>query len=101
MRTDVYTQQQVFRTAFPYLDGTAERYGSEHGVNQVCPGCKAGSNTQTRCIVARVVDTVDLLPWAEFYKTKQYAAYKCGACGYQWSWYRDGSDSGAATLIKE
>lgn len=86
-----YTQSQVFKTAFPYVNwSTGLGDGLPNGINQVCICCKAGSMIDGKVIghVYRVIDSVDLRPWAEFYKTKDYAAYRCGVCGYQWSWYR-------------
>lgn len=96
MQIDTYTPSQVFRTAFAYVDQPEGSLGAglKHGVNQVCICCKAGSthtDGQIAGLVDRITDIVDLKPWAEFYTsgTKEYQAYKCGSCGYQWSWYRD------------
>jgi hypothetical protein len=89
-KVDLYTASDVRRTAFSYVDTPPSNYslgaGLKHGINQVCISCKAGTQAWE---VERITDAVDLKPWADFYKTKDYAAYKCGCCGYQWSWYRD------------
>lgn len=88
----MYTQDEVFRTAFKYVDSGASRFLSKeasespHGINQVCICCKAGS--QTPSDVSKIVDPVELRPWQQFYKTYEYAAYKCNVCGYMWSWYK-------------
>ena len=88
-----YTQSEVFRTAQPYIAENQNGIGQglTHGINQVCICCKAGSTAdgQVIGIVDKIIDPVDLKPWTDFYKTKDFAAYKCGACGYQWSWYKD------------
>jgi hypothetical protein len=82
----------VFRTAFSYIEnhqgGLGE--GLPHGINQVCICCKAGSLVEGKPAghVEKIIDATDLKPWSDFYKTKEYAAYKCHSCGYQWSWYR-------------
>lgn len=77
----MYTQSEVFRTAFSYVEDT-KRKDLPHGINQVCIACKEDHN------VDRIRDAVSLKPWSDFYKTKEYAAYKCLSCGYQWSWYK-------------
>lgn len=91
-----YTAGEVFRTAFAYLPPSDAGLGAglPHGINQVCICCKAGSKHDDGTVagyVDKVIDPVDLKPWSDFYKTKDFSAYRCGSCGYQWSWYRDKS----------
>jgi hypothetical protein len=91
-----YTPKEVFKTAFAYHEGCGENHftnGLKHGINQVCISCKAGSVHSDGSIsgyVERIVNDADLTPWSDFYKTKEFAAYKCRSCGYQWSWYKNG-----------
>jgi hypothetical protein len=95
--TMTYAAKEVFRTAFEYIKGTEAKaeslgHGLKHGINEVCICCKAGSKLSdgsTAGYVDRIIDPVELKPWSDFYKTKDYAVYKCGSCGYQWSWFRD------------
>ena len=89
-----YTPNDVFKTAFKYIDSHQNGFGAglTHGINQVCVCCKAGSlhdDVSVAGLIDRITDAVDVKPWADFYKTKDYAAYKCRSCGYQWSWYKD------------
>jgi hypothetical protein len=79
----MYTPSEVFRTAFSYIENpSATSKTLPHGINQVCITCKEANN------VDRIRDAASLKPWSDFYKTKEYAAYKCLSCGYQWSWYK-------------
>lgn len=90
---------EVFRTAFRYLEPHIDcsiGNGLSHGVNQVCPICKAGSSykdktgkLQTTGNVEEIRDIAELKPWNDFYKTFDFKAYSCGSCGYQWSWYKE------------
>jgi len=88
----MYTQQDVFNTAFKYvpIGQSPLGLGLPHGINQVCVCCKAGSIAEGHVVghVRQLINPVDLRPWAEFYKTMDYAAYECQNCGYTWSWYR-------------
>ncbi len=97
MAGKTYSQNEVFRTAFKYLDGTDSSggfgHGLKHGVNQVCICCKGGSSMgdgKTSGHVDRIIDPVELKPWTDFYTSgaNEFAAYRCLSCGYQWSWYR-------------
>lgn len=90
-----YTPNEVFRTAFKYVENTSKSSSLPHGVNQVCISCKAGSELtyENGTIkkfgqVEKIIDQIDLKPWSDFYKEKEFAAYKCRSCGYQWSWYK-------------
>ena len=93
----VYAQRDVFKTAFAYVDDHQGGMGSglAHGINQICICCKAGGlvDGKTIGVVDKIINAVDLKPWAEFYKSgaNNYAAYKCGSCGYQWSWFKPAS----------
>jgi hypothetical protein len=88
-----YSAADVCRTAFAYIKDATQGLGAglQHGINQLCICCKAGSLIEDKQIghVEKITNPADLKPWADFYKTKDYAAYKCYSCGYQWSWYRD------------
>jgi hypothetical protein len=90
-----YTANELFRTAFNYMDlqlDCAFGRGLPHGINQVCVCCKAGSLDEAGATIGsvdRITDELELKPWSTFYKTKEYTAYVCRSCGYQWSWYRD------------
>jgi hypothetical protein len=85
-----YSASDVSRTAFSYIKDAINGLGAglQHGINQVCICCKAGSLIDGKQVgdVEKIIDAVDLKPWSDFYKTKDYAAYKCHSCGYQWSW---------------
>lgn len=81
----MYTQQEVFRTARPYIDpkrSAAYSFGDglTHGINEVCRCCKAP---------AEKIDEDNAQAFQQFYKTKEYKAYKCPACGYMFSWYKN------------
>lgn len=94
---NTYSQKDVFRTAFQYIDNKEHNgfaASLPNGINQVCICCKAGSVTESGDVIGKVdkiIDVVDLKPWIDFYSsgTKDYAVYKCGSCGYKWSWYKD------------
>lgn len=86
-----YTPHQVFRTAQPYVTANGSSKVLPHGINETCVCCKAGTVLPTgerAGLVERIVNELDLKPWTAFYKTKQFAAYKCRSCGYQWSWFK-------------
>jgi hypothetical protein len=90
-----YTPKEVFKTAFTYHEDCGKNpftIGLRHGINQVCIACKSGSVHSDGTIaghVERILNSADLMPWSDFYKTKEFAAYKCHTCGYQWSWYKN------------
>lgn len=87
-----YTDSEVFKTAAMYIEDYQNGLGAglKCGINQVCQCCKAGSLIDGKPvgIVDKIVDELDLKPWSDFYKTKEFAAYKCRSCGYQWSWFK-------------
>ena len=79
----LYSQSEVFRTASPYVHpGVTYSFGDgkNHGINEICRCCKSD---------ATEIKGDDLIPWKQFYKTMEYRAYKCNACGYMFSWYRE------------
>ena len=91
----IYDSSLVSRTAFKYVqdqdDPLSFGNGLPHGINQVCPCCKAGSTTPDGKIIGdveQIRDSAELKPWTDFFKTFEYKAYKCFSCGYKWCWYK-------------
>lgn len=95
----LYTQNEVFRTAHEYIPQDDLEFNNDdkskpfpvfsydvrgkklkHGINEVCISCKTPSEELTN-------RDPELTPFKEFYKTYDYKAYKCPACGYMFSWY--------------
>jgi hypothetical protein len=83
--------KEVYRTAFEYIESHQNGLGKglPHGINQVCIACKAGGLVDGKPVgsVEKITDITELKHWADFYKTKEFTAYKCN-CGYKWSWYK-------------
>lgn len=80
----LYTQSEVYRTAFKYIEGTTTNassvgFGLKHGVNEVCICCKTP---------AEPLSESELTPFRSFYTAFEYKAYKCPSCGYMFSWYK-------------
>lgn len=88
------TPNEIYRTAYKYIENDASYLGEglPHGINQVCPSCKAGSMLPDGKIagsVEQVRDAALLKPFSDFYKTFSFAVYNCNSCGAVWSWYKE------------
>jgi hypothetical protein len=82
MEKMMYTQAEVFRTAFRWVETTLPGTVAHKSINEHCICCKSKGS--------RIIDEVELRPWTEFFKTFEFAAYECPSCGYKWSWYKEG-----------
>lgn len=74
--------QLITRTAHRYMPKQlvcSFGDGLEHGINEVCRCCKSKGVP---------IGGAELEPFKQFYKTREYKAYKCPACGYLFSWYK-------------
>ena len=85
----IYSQNEVFRTAHEYTTAGCDmdhdpvtNQRLKHGVNEVCICCKKPS-------VELSEKDPEYGSFKQFYQTLEYKAYKCPACGYQFSWYKN------------
>ena len=76
------TPSEVFRTAHEYVNTGANSFGAglPHGINQVCRYCKSTDTQQP--------SASEMIPFNNFYKTKEFKAYACNVCGAKFSWYK-------------
>ena len=78
------TKNEIFRTAHPYM-GPSDNYsfgdGKTHGINEICRMCKSDATAISK-------NDDEHVDFQDFYKTKEYKAYRCNACGYVFSWYK-------------
>lgn len=78
------TKNEIFRTAHKYLSPREYSYGDgkTHGINEICRICKSDATAIGK-------NDEEHKDYEDFYKTLDYKAYRCNACGYVFSWYKD------------